>query len=129
MRLIIDPSVAITALIAAILVVPMGCQRPKVVTLGVVFAFAFDSIIGRAAKLAFEGAVFKPMLYELLSGEVDVWKIAPRFSDLLTNTGTVQAINVSKSILPSAPNGNREAAMKVLSFQFASCLERVEMLK
>ncbi|XAR51048.1 NADH:ubiquinone reductase (non-electrogenic) [Bertholletia excelsa] len=31
--------------------------------------------------------VFKPMLYELLSGEVDVWEIAPRFSDLLANTG------------------------------------------
>ncbi|XP_068643023.1 alternative NAD(P)H-ubiquinone oxidoreductase C1, chloroplastic/mitochondrial [Aristolochia californica] len=30
--------------------------------------------------------VFKPMLYELLSGEVDVWEIAPRFSDLLANT-------------------------------------------
>ncbi|XP_010243485.1 PREDICTED: alternative NAD(P)H-ubiquinone oxidoreductase C1, chloroplastic/mitochondrial isoform X2 [Nelumbo nucifera] len=33
--------------------------------------------------------VFKPMLYELLSGEVDAWEIAPRFSDLLVNT-TVQ---------------------------------------
>ncbi|XP_058097245.1 alternative NAD(P)H-ubiquinone oxidoreductase C1, chloroplastic/mitochondrial isoform X2 [Magnolia sinica] len=30
--------------------------------------------------------VFKPMLYELLSGEVDAWEIAPRFSDLLANT-------------------------------------------
>ncbi|KAJ1405020.1 hypothetical protein SESBI_26161 [Sesbania bispinosa] len=30
--------------------------------------------------------VFKPMLYELLSGEVDEWEIAPRFSDLLANT-------------------------------------------
>ncbi|OVA06934.1 FAD-dependent pyridine nucleotide-disulfide oxidoreductase [Macleaya cordata] len=30
--------------------------------------------------------VFKPMLYELLSGEVDTWEIAPRFSDLLANT-------------------------------------------
>ncbi|XP_057501377.1 LOW QUALITY PROTEIN: alternative NAD(P)H-ubiquinone oxidoreductase C1, chloroplastic/mitochondrial [Actinidia eriantha] len=33
-----------------------------------------------------ERFVFKPMLYELLSGEVDVWEIAPRFSDLLANT-------------------------------------------
>ncbi|XP_058200982.1 alternative NAD(P)H-ubiquinone oxidoreductase C1, chloroplastic/mitochondrial [Rhododendron vialii] len=33
-----------------------------------------------------ERFVFKPMLYELLSGEVDVWEIAPRFSDLLGNT-------------------------------------------
>ncbi|KAK3013381.1 hypothetical protein RJ639_010050 [Escallonia herrerae] len=30
--------------------------------------------------------VFKPMLYELLSGEVDSWEIAPRFSELLENT-------------------------------------------
>ncbi|KAK9266232.1 hypothetical protein L1049_012436 [Liquidambar formosana] len=33
-----------------------------------------------------ERFVFKPMLYELLSGEVDAWEIAPRFSDLLENT-------------------------------------------
>ncbi|XP_010907882.1 alternative NAD(P)H-ubiquinone oxidoreductase C1, chloroplastic/mitochondrial isoform X3 [Elaeis guineensis] len=30
--------------------------------------------------------VFKPMLYELLSGEVDDWEIAPSFTDLLKNT-------------------------------------------
>ncbi|KAK2384915.1 internal alternative NAD(P)H-ubiquinone oxidoreductase A2, mitochondrial [Trifolium repens] len=34
-----------------------------------------------------ERFVFKPMLYELLSGEVDEWEIAPYFSDLLANTG------------------------------------------
>ncbi|PPD87151.1 hypothetical protein GOBAR_DD15905 [Gossypium barbadense] len=34
-----------------------------------------------------ERFVFKPMLYELLSGEVDEWEIAPRFSELLANTG------------------------------------------
>ncbi|XP_052191441.1 alternative NAD(P)H-ubiquinone oxidoreductase C1, chloroplastic/mitochondrial [Diospyros lotus] len=34
-----------------------------------------------------ERFVFKPMLYELLSREVDMWEIAPRFSDLLANTG------------------------------------------
>ncbi|KAK3211386.1 hypothetical protein Dsin_016092 [Dipteronia sinensis] len=33
-----------------------------------------------------ERFVFKPMLYELLSKEVDTWEIAPRFSDLLANT-------------------------------------------
>ncbi|RZC94419.1 hypothetical protein C5167_026150 [Papaver somniferum] len=33
--------------------------------------------------------VFKPMLYELLSGEVDKWEIAPRFTDLLA-TSSVQ---------------------------------------
>ncbi|XP_039144322.1 alternative NAD(P)H-ubiquinone oxidoreductase C1, chloroplastic/mitochondrial [Dioscorea cayenensis subsp. rotundata] len=30
--------------------------------------------------------VFKPMLYELLTGEVDPWEIAPSFVDLLRNT-------------------------------------------
>ncbi|KAF3543891.1 hypothetical protein DY000_02001711 [Brassica cretica] len=55
MGLSIDPSVAIMALIVAILVVPMGCQRPKVVNLGAVFTF--DSVIGRAAKVALEAAV------------------------------------------------------------------------
>ncbi|CAL9117733.1 unnamed protein product [Musa textilis] len=30
--------------------------------------------------------VFKPMLYELLSGEVDAWEVAPLFTDLLKNT-------------------------------------------
>ncbi|KAL0381356.1 UNVERIFIED_CONTAM: Alternative NAD(P)H-ubiquinone oxidoreductase C1, chloroplastic/mitochondrial [Sesamum angustifolium] len=33
-----------------------------------------------------ERFVFKPLLYELLSGEVDEWEVAPRFSDLLSNT-------------------------------------------
>ncbi|CAI0456197.1 unnamed protein product [Linum tenue] len=33
-----------------------------------------------------ERFVFKPMLYEILSGEVDSWEIAPRFADLLSNT-------------------------------------------
>ncbi|KAG6486242.1 alternative NAD(P)H-ubiquinone oxidoreductase C1, chloroplastic/mitochondrial-like [Zingiber officinale] len=30
--------------------------------------------------------VFKPMLYELLSGEVDAWEVAPLFTDLLKST-------------------------------------------
>ncbi|KAF3634364.1 hypothetical protein FXO37_26522 [Capsicum annuum] len=33
-----------------------------------------------------ERFVFKPMLYELLSGELEAWEIAPQFSDLLANT-------------------------------------------
>jgi ionotropic glutamate receptor len=55
MGLGIDPSVAITALIVVILVVPMDCQRPQLVNIGAVFAF--DSVIGRAAKVALEAAV------------------------------------------------------------------------
>lgn len=55
MGLGVDPFVAITALILVILVVPMDCQRPQVVNIGAVFAF--DSVIGRAAKVALEAAV------------------------------------------------------------------------
>lgn len=55
MGLGIDTSVAMTALIVVILVVPMDSQMPQVVNLGAVFAF--DSVIGRAAKIALETAV------------------------------------------------------------------------
>ncbi|KAJ0984736.1 hypothetical protein J5N97_003092 [Dioscorea zingiberensis] len=42
--------------------------------------------------------VFKPMLYELLSGEVDPWEIAPSFVDLLKNT-SVQFIKDKVKLL------------------------------
>ncbi|XP_015580162.1 alternative NAD(P)H-ubiquinone oxidoreductase C1, chloroplastic/mitochondrial isoform X2 [Ricinus communis] len=45
--------------------------------------------------------VFKPMLYELLSGEVDAWEIAPRFSDLLANTGVLFLQDKVKLLQPS----------------------------
>ncbi|KAG8645578.1 alternative NAD(P)H-ubiquinone oxidoreductase C1, chloroplastic/mitochondrial isoform X1 [Manihot esculenta] len=48
-----------------------------------------------------EHFVFKPMLYELLSGEVDAWEIAPRFSDLLANTGVVFLQDKVKLLSPS----------------------------
>ncbi|KAF2321008.1 hypothetical protein GH714_032616 [Hevea brasiliensis] len=56
-----------------------------------------------------EHFVFKPMLYELLSGEVDAWEIAPRFSDLLANTGVVFLQDKVKLLSPSdhlASNGS-----------------------
>ena len=34
--------------------------------------------------------LFKPMLYEYLSGEVELWHIAPNFSELLENVKTVR---------------------------------------
>ncbi|KAG2308841.1 hypothetical protein Bca52824_028589 [Brassica carinata] len=55
MGLSIDKSVVITALIVAILMVLVRCQRPQVINLGAVFTF--DSVIGRAAKVALEAAV------------------------------------------------------------------------
>ncbi|XP_027341715.1 alternative NAD(P)H-ubiquinone oxidoreductase C1, chloroplastic/mitochondrial isoform X1 [Abrus precatorius] len=48
-----------------------------------------------------ERFVFKPMLYELLSGEVDEWEIAPRFSDLLANTSVLFFKDRVKFLLPS----------------------------
>ncbi|XP_048335145.2 alternative NAD(P)H-ubiquinone oxidoreductase C1, chloroplastic/mitochondrial isoform X2 [Ziziphus jujuba] len=48
-----------------------------------------------------EHFVFKPMLYELLSGEVDAWEIAPRFSDLLANTSVLFFQDMVKCVRPS----------------------------
>lgn len=48
-----------------------------------------------------EHFVFKPMLYELLSGEVDAWEIAPRFSDLLANTNVLFIQDKVKLLYPS----------------------------
>lgn len=48
-----------------------------------------------------ERFVFKPMLYELLSGEVDAWEIAPRFADLLANTGVQFFKDRVKLLCPS----------------------------
>ncbi|CAA3016013.1 alternative NAD(P)H-ubiquinone oxidoreductase C1, chloroplastic/mitochondrial-like [Olea europaea var. sylvestris] len=48
-----------------------------------------------------EHFVFKPLLYELLSGEVDEWEIAPRFSDLLGNTSVQFFRDRVKCLYPS----------------------------
>ncbi|XP_073010583.1 alternative NAD(P)H-ubiquinone oxidoreductase C1, chloroplastic/mitochondrial isoform X1 [Typha latifolia] len=50
--------------------------------------------------------VFKPMLYELLSGEVDAWEIAPSFTELLKNTG-VQFIKDRVKVLCPSDHLNR----------------------
>ncbi|XP_057417534.1 alternative NAD(P)H-ubiquinone oxidoreductase C1, chloroplastic/mitochondrial isoform X2 [Lotus japonicus] len=52
-----------------------------------------------------ERFVFKPMLYELLSGEVDEWEIAPRFSDLLANTSVRFLKDRVKLLHPSDHGG------------------------
>jgi len=51
--------------------------------------------------------VFKPMLYELLSGEVDVWEIAPSFTELLKNT-SVQFVRDSVKLLRPSDHFRRE---------------------
>ncbi|KAK4761002.1 hypothetical protein SAY87_005895 [Trapa incisa] len=74
-------------------------KRPRVCILGGGFgglytALRLESLIwpdGKRPQVLLvdqsERFVFKPMLYELLSGEVEAWEIAPRFSDLIMNTG------------------------------------------
>jgi len=50
--------------------------------------------------------VFKPLLYELLSKEVDSWEIAPTFKDLLSNTSIQFCQDTVRSIQPcNAVNG------------------------
>ncbi|KAL7201482.1 hypothetical protein ACSBR1_033228 [Camellia fascicularis] len=76
-------------------------QKPRVCILGGGFGGVYTAL--RLESLAWpdnkkpqvllvdqsERFVFKPMLYELLSGEVDIWEIAPCFSDLLANTSVL----------------------------------------
>ncbi|GJN00335.1 hypothetical protein PR202_ga17760 [Eleusine coracana subsp. coracana] len=51
--------------------------------------------------------VFKPMLYELLSGEVDVWEIAPSFTELLKST-SIQFVRDSVKLLRPSDHFRRE---------------------
>ncbi|CAM6090553.1 unnamed protein product [Calypogeia fissa] len=44
--------------------------------------------------------VFKPMLYEMLSKEVDGWEIAPTFAELLSNTSVKFIKDTVKAVLP-----------------------------
>ncbi|KAE8689204.1 Alternative NAD(P)H-ubiquinone oxidoreductase C1 [Hibiscus syriacus] len=60
-----------------------------------------------------ERFVFKPMLYELISGEVDAWEIAPRFSELLENTGVQFLQDKVKLLHPSdhwGMNGHKQSS-------------------
>ncbi|XP_057791567.1 alternative NAD(P)H-ubiquinone oxidoreductase C1, chloroplastic/mitochondrial [Salvia miltiorrhiza] len=80
---------------------PENKKRPRVCILGGGFGGLYTALRleslewpdGKRPQVVLvdqsERFVFKPLLYELLSGEVDEWEIAPRFSDLLSNT-TVQ---------------------------------------
>jgi len=56
--------------------------------------------------------VFLPLLYELLTGELQTWEIAPPYAELLTNTGirfhqaVVEGINVMDKQVRLSPVGN-----------------------
>ncbi|KAG8076903.1 hypothetical protein GUJ93_ZPchr0006g43119 [Zizania palustris] len=85
-------------------------QRPRVCILGGGFgglytALRLESLVWPSDKKPqvmlvdqSDRFVFKPMLYELLSGEVDVWEIAPSFTELLKNT-SIQFVKDSVKLL------------------------------
>jgi NADH dehydrogenase len=63
-------------------------SKPKIVILGGGFGGIFTALeIGGAADVTLvndsDRFLFTPMLYEYLSGEVEEWHIAPRYSELL----------------------------------------------
>ncbi|KAL1531535.1 Nuclear pore complex subunit [Salvia divinorum] len=80
---------------------PENNKRPRVCILGGGFGGLYTALRleslewpdGKRPQVVLvdqsERFVFKPLLYELISGEVDEWEIAPYFSDLLSST-TVQ---------------------------------------
>ncbi|VAI84178.1 unnamed protein product [Triticum turgidum subsp. durum] len=94
-------------------------QRPRVCILGGGFGGLYTAL--RLESLVWPGNnkpqvmlvdqserfVFKPMLYELLSGEVDVWEIAPYFTELLKNT-SVQFVKDSVKLLRPSDHLRRE---------------------
>ncbi|KAF0908719.1 hypothetical protein E2562_028155 [Oryza meyeriana var. granulata] len=95
-------------------------QRPRVCILGGGFgglytALRLESLVWPSDKKPqvmlvdqSDRFVFKPMLYELLSGEVDVWEIAPSFTELLKNT-SVQFVKDSVKLLRPSDHFRRES--------------------
>lgn len=65
--------------------------------------------------------VFKPMLYEILSGEVDAWEIAPYFSELLSSTSVLFMKDKVKTICPC--NGSGGNGLQTPGNVGAVCLE------
>ncbi|KAL6605966.1 hypothetical protein ACP70R_041619 [Stipagrostis hirtigluma subsp. patula] len=94
-------------------------QRPRVCILGGGFgglytALRLESLVWPSDKKPqivlvdqSDRFVFKPMLYELLSGEVDVWEIAPSFAELLKNT-SIQFIKDSVKLLRPSDHLRKE---------------------
>ncbi|XP_062233289.1 alternative NAD(P)H-ubiquinone oxidoreductase C1, chloroplastic/mitochondrial-like isoform X4 [Phragmites australis] len=95
-------------------------QRPRVCILGGGFgglytALRLESLVWPSDKKPqvvlvdqSDRFVFKPMLYELLSGEVDAWEIAPSFTELLKNT-SVQFVRDTVKLLRPSDHFRREA--------------------
>eukprot|EP00897_Mesotaenium_endlicherianum_P003528 jgi/Mesen1/3202/ME000185S02344 len=58
--------------------------------------------------------VFKPLLYELLTREVDQWEIAPRFTDLLAGTDVRFLRDTVKSVTAPPAAGGAETTGHVM---------------
>ncbi|EPS72706.1 hypothetical protein M569_02050, partial [Genlisea aurea] len=92
---------------------PGDSKRPRVCILGGGFGGLYTALRleslewpdGKKPQVVLvdqsERFVFKPLLYELLSGEVDEWEIAPRFSDLLSKTSVQFFKDRVQSLRPS----------------------------
>ncbi|KAL8546458.1 hypothetical protein ACS0TY_006258 [Phlomoides rotata] len=92
---------------------PDSSKRPRVCILGGGFGGLYTALRlesldwpdGKRPQVILvdqsERFVFKPLLYELLSGEVDEWEIAPCFSDLLSNTSVQFLKDRIQSLHPS----------------------------
>jgi len=81
----------------------MASKTAKILILGGGFGGLFTALdLAGTGQLTLVSAqdhfLFKPMLYEYLSGEVDLWHIAPSFSELLDDVrivrGAVEAIDL-----------------------------------
>ncbi|MED6111347.1 Nuclear pore complex subunit [Stylosanthes scabra] len=75
-------------------------KKPRICILGGGFGGLYTAL--RLESLEWpDDKTPQPLLYELLSGEVDEWEIAPRFSDLLVNTSIVFFKDRVKCLHPS----------------------------
>jgi NADH dehydrogenase len=87
----------------------MPSKSAKILILGGGFGGLFTALdVAGAGEVTLvdneDHFLFKPMLYEYLSGEVELWHIAPNFSELLDNVrivrGAVQSIDLeSQSVV------------------------------
>jgi NADH dehydrogenase len=78
----------------------MPSKSAKILILGGGFGGLFTALdLGGAGEVTLvdeqDHFLFKPMLYEYLSGEVELWHIAPNFSELLDNVRTVRGVTQS----------------------------------
>ncbi|KAL6588161.1 hypothetical protein OROMI_001139 [Orobanche minor] len=92
---------------------PDNKKRPRICILGGGFGGLFTALRlesldwpdGKRPRVVLvdqsEHFVFKPLLYELLSGEVDEWEIAPCFSEVLSRTAVQFLKDKVQSLHPS----------------------------